>query len=288
MENQIDNYEDSDEIDLLIYALIQCEVTKVSGLGQKTATAISVYYGSFNGFLAADEASLRTLKNSKGQQIVKDNLIPQILNLIEQLPKGYSVRETWIRMLVWEFFHKQLEMLEKLSLNSLMINPFLVKALGLNTPEEIILFNLYQTVTRSIVTSWGHYVEQILRRSGAKEITEKNSGFDLQKRRADTMYYLQIKSSPNSMNVDTIRHLNRKVKELQEHRENYKTVLGLTFGTQAQVSAQITHYIDESVTRILTGKELWEFVSEEANFHSRVLDIISEIVEDGPLKPSHR
>jgi len=147
MDNQIDNYEDSDEIDLLIYALIQCEVTKVSGLGQKTATAISVYYGSFNGFLAADEASLRTIKNSKGQQIVKDNLIPQILNLIEQLPKGYSVRETWIRMLVWEFFHKQLEMLEKLSLNSLMINPFLVKALGLNTPEEIILFNLYQTVT---------------------------------------------------------------------------------------------------------------------------------------------
>jgi len=98
------------------------------------------------------------------------------------------------------------------------------------------------------------------------------------------MYYLQIKSSPNSMNVDTILHLNRKVKELQEHRENYKTVLGLTFGTQAQVSAQITHYIDESVTCILTGKELWEFVSEEANFHSRVLDIISEIVEDGPPK----
>lgn len=40
------------------------------------------------------------------------------------------------------------------------------------------------------------------------------------------MYYLQIKSSPNSMNVDTIHHLNRKVKELQEHRENYVNTYG--------------------------------------------------------------
>jgi hypothetical protein len=60
-----------------------------------------------------------------------------------------------------------METLRSTTLNNLDINPFLMKVLNFKTPEDILEFNLYQTVTRSIVTSWGMAVEGLLFRCGA-------------------------------------------------------------------------------------------------------------------------
>ena len=127
------------------------------------------------------------------------------------------------------------------------------------------------------------YVQSILQRSGAQEITEKNSGFDIQKVYEDIVYYLQIKSSPNSMNVDMIRHFNTRVANLQKKGEKYKALLGLAFGTKEEVGRQITNYVDLPQSHVLVGKELWDFVSEETNFHCKVLNAIVEVAAEGSL-----
>ena len=274
----MDSFDDCDSIELITHVL-----TKIKGIGDKTAAAIAVYYGTLDDFLDANFVSLSSIVNFRGKQVVKPGQAQAICEVIQEIPKGYSIKETWIRLLIKEFLGKQASMLENLSLSSLMINPFLVKALNLKTPDEIIRFNLYQTVTRSIVTSWGMYVQAILQRSGAQKITEKNSGFDIQKVYEDIVYYLQIKSSPNSMNVDMIRHFNTRVANLAKKGEKYKALLGLAFGNKDEVGHQITKYIDLPQSHVLVGKELWDFVSEETNFHCKVLNAIVEVVAEGSL-----
>ena len=63
--------------------------------------------------------------------------------------------------------------MEELELDKIDINPFLAKALSLKTADEIISFNVYQSVTRSIVTSWGMMVENFLIYAGSEKNREK-------------------------------------------------------------------------------------------------------------------
>lgn len=274
----MDSYDDSEAIELIIYVL-----KKIEGIGCRTATVIAMYYETLDNFLDANFLSLGNITNVQGRQVVKSGRAQAICAAIQKIPRGYSVKETWTRLLIKEFLDKQVSRLEDLSLNSLMINPFLVKVLDLRTPDEVIKFNLYQNVTRSIVTSWGMCVQSILQHSGAKKITERNSGFDIQKVYEDIVYYLQIKSSPNSMNVDMVRHFNTRVANLQKKGEKYKALLGLTFGTRDDVGHQITNYVDLPQSDILVGRELWDFISEETNFHCKVLNAIVEVVAEGSL-----
>ena len=269
----MDSYDDSEAIELIIYVL-----RKIKGIGCRTATVIAMYYETLDNFLDANFLSLGNITNVQGRQVVKSDRAQAICAAIQEIPKGYSVKEIWIRLLIKDFLDKQVSMLETLSLSSLMINPFLVKALDLKTPDQVIKFNLYQNITRSIVTSWGMCVQSILQHSGAQKITEKNSGFDIQKVYEDIVYYLQIKSSPNPMNADMIRHFNTRVANLQKKGEKYKALLGLTFGNKDEVGHLITTYIDLPQSHVLVGKELWDFVSEETNFHCKVLNAIVEVV----------
>ena len=268
----MDEFDSNDEIDLIVHVLL-----KVNDVGEKTAIAIARYYETLDNFLNANFLTLSNIITVNGRRIVRESSMKGILEVVQDIPKGYSVKEIWIRVLVKDFLDTQVSMLENISLNSLTINPFLVRALELNNPTEVIRFNLYQHVTRSIVTSWGFCVERILRYTGAEDIPEAKTGFDIQKVYEDIIHYIQIKSSPNSMNVDMVRWLNRKVKELEERDSGYRPLLGLTFGRKEQVAGQITGNIDLPEYNILVGKELWDFISEETNFHCKVLDTISEV-----------
>ncbi|MFP4009071.1 MAG: hypothetical protein ACLFV6_13860 [Spirulinaceae cyanobacterium] len=53
-------------------------------------------------------------------------------------------------------------MLENLNLDDLNPNPFLIQALNLDNPQELIKLNVYMAATRSIVTSMGFFIEKLL------------------------------------------------------------------------------------------------------------------------------
>ena len=145
----MDNFDDCESIELITHVL-----TKIKGIGDKTAAAIAVYYGTLDNFLDANFVSLGSIINFQGKRVVKPVQAQTICEAIQEIPKGYSVKETWIRLLIKEFLGKQASMLENLSLSSLMINPFLVKALSLKTPDEVIKFNLLGVTQLDLVCKW--------------------------------------------------------------------------------------------------------------------------------------
>jgi len=122
-------------------------------------------------------------------------------------------------------------------LDTLLINPFLIKAFGFDDHHEVVTFYFYQKVTRSIVTSWGFTVEGLLPCSGAKK--SDLEGFDIKiNQKGKEEYHLQVKSSPNTMSIEQVRQLNVHIQKIKDVSKQVP-ILGMTYGRRGQIN---THW----------------------------------------------
>jgi len=250
---------------------------KVSGVGSTTAGAIASYFDSLDSFLTSTEEELSNIKNIRGNQILNREQINELHGVISSLPRDKKVRELWVSVLVGDFVESAEENINSIHFDNLQLNPLLVRALDMRSADQVLEFFLYQSVSRSVVTSWGMRVQEILIRSGAEPIREGDpGGFDIKKGIDNVVNYIQIKSGTNTMNVDMIRYLNQKIEELESQHPNAKGILGLTYGTRDQVSGQIMGNLDDPVLRLKVGEELWDLISGEKGYFFKVLEILAE------------
>lgn len=257
-------------------ALIAEICRSVEGVGTQKAGAVAEHFANLDIFLTAKKLDFQQLKAKSGNPILSPSAINGILAAKAKIIPGKSPSETWTFFLSRKFVENQLNMLRGLQFAELEINPLLIKALGITKPKEIVRFAMYQAVTRSVVTSWGYTVEEILRYSGgeidAPTVGEKGARLDLAKVRNGKKYYLQIKSGPNSMNVDMVVSLDKAIRKLA--RQGRTGLLGITYGRKDWVSGQISGNLTGGKSKILVGRELWDFVSEMRNYHKRVIAIL--------------
>lgn len=213
-----------------------------------------------------------------------------------------DVRYIILAFLIKEFMDSLKRKLEIRSLDDLSINPHISTLLGLkDNVRELIQFNLYQNITRSIVTKWGSFVEELLFYSGSikpdmlKDLNEdeyeeikgklkKGTTIDLVKVTDTLIYLFQIKSGPNTMNVDMVNSLTEVMKKLQNTTfcgKKTKMLLGMTYGKPKQISSQIiggfksAGFDPKDYTKI--GRDLWDFIGEEEKYYIRVLEILELI-----------
>ena len=112
----------------------------VKGVGTTTAGAVAEYFGSLQSFLSSGKDALRNIRNAKGSSILSDEKIDVMLSVKSEIVRGKSVSETWIFFLAKSFVRNQIKTLSGMEFGDLDINPFLAKALDLNTPKDIIRF----------------------------------------------------------------------------------------------------------------------------------------------------
>lgn len=263
---------------------------KADGIGSAGAGAIaSDFSGDLQAFLTADAERFGKIKSSSGRSVLKPAQIEAITREASLIPKGLPLQETWVFYLGREFLRSQVAMVSQLSLDSFDINPLLAKALNFDTPKKVIAFNVYQTVTRSVVTSWGDVVEEIAKFSGCRdndEVIEGKTGtnFDLIKELDGIDYYIQVKSGPNTMNVGMVTSLNEAIKHIEGKKSTARGILGMTYGTRSRISAQILGNLADAETRMKVGREFWDFISEKKDFHKdlfRLLELSSsDILKD--------
>ncbi len=264
-----------ESVDTLIMKIAR----SVNGVGTATAGMIAAdFEGNLQEFLAADIARLSQIKNSKDKQVLSTEQIDELIKSKAPLPQRLSLEESWVFYLGREFLKSQVEMLVQLKFENLDINPLLAKGLNLDTPEKIIVFNLYQTITRSVVTSWGDTVESIAKFTGCKDNDyiikdKKGTNFDLMKSIKNVDYYIQIKSGPNSMNVGMVTSLGEAISELERERPGAKGLLGITYGTKDRLSDQIGH-LRGGKEKILIGRDFWDFISEKKDFYKDLFNIL--------------
>lgn len=259
----------------------------VKGIGGTTAGAVAEYFESLPSFLDAGRKDFKKLVNAKKNSILSDEKVDLLVGVKSEIVKGKPISETWVFFLAKSFIRNQVKTLAGMDFSDLDINPLLAKALDLKDPRDIIRFNMYQSVTRSIVTSWGSTVEKMLKYSGCEseriKVGIKGREPDVVKKIGEKTYCLQIKSGPNTMNVDMVESLNKVIEELD--KKGYIGMLGMTYGKRAKISQQILGNLKEAATKTKIGRELWDFVAECTDYHKKLIKII-ELATRQELKKS--
>jgi hypothetical protein len=204
-----------------------------------------------------------------------------------------------------------LPLLKEKNVEDLIINPHLFTLLGfkkINTErdlEALIRFALMQLLTRSLVTSWGNFVEKLLFYSGKnvklkkdfkqsaeylmiKSILEKKSkkklkgaNFDLlkikEKKFIKKCYWIQVKSGPNTVNLQMAKDFIELFTLLKKQMpKNHRFILGLTYGNEKLLSNQTKEFQKNKIL-ILAGRKFWDCLAEKAGFYKLVFDILELI-----------
>ena len=229
-------------------------------------------------FYEADFTNIRLIRSGDQTEITLDERDRMGAERVKKhIQPGATLKEHWIRFTADRLIRKMMDNIRTMDLEKLNMNPFLIRALNMKTPQEIIRFNMYQTVTRSIVTTMGMSLEYMVGSSGAR-MGERGEWYDVIKEIGNATYWIQVKSGPNNVNKDQIDKFNERFDKTETEANNFAR-LGITYGKRDSKTISmglVKKYMKNWEERILVGRELWDFVSEEENYHLKVLGWIDD------------
>ncbi len=261
-----------------VFHFLSVLLKKEGNYGNK-AEVLAAQFSSLASFTKTDFKSTSFIRSGDGTEI---KLGKRNREKAEEIKKYINPRvslpENWIKFTVHRIIHKFLNNMNELSLDEINMNPFLIRALNLKTPEEVVRFNVYQAITRSIVTSMGMSLEYMVGNSGAR-MGEKGEWYDVVKKIGKSTYWIQVKSGPNNINKDQIERFAEKFDET-EREKNQHARLGIVYGKRDLNTVSmglVKKYLRNWEERLLVGRELWEFVSCEKNYHVKVLKWIDDV-----------
>lgn len=246
------------------------------------------HFSTLSGFKSATIDDINALKSIEGEKCFKalTEKEAQAIQLFqEDIDLENTLIQNFIKILTKRFINKQLEMLSTISLESFNTNPILCAALNLKTPEEFIKYNAYQFIGRSIVTSMGYLVQDLLLYSSDSVYEGKNydegdkTKWDLViDRLGEVRSYLEIKSGFNDMDAGQVKHYADEIKLVEE--KGYKGFIGITYGkknSRTVTSGLLETYVKDWEKKTLVGRELWDYVSNNESFHITLIETIDSV-----------
>ena len=134
-----------------------------------------------------------------------------------------------------------------------------------------------QRLERGIVTSFG-----IALQNAASVFSEGTGveGADVLKTKAGTHYYIQIKSGPNTIPKDLGVRIAQLLRSAQRRNRGSVALYGMCYGSREQVSSIVRKYVhDEGGVNWLSGREFWEFISDDLHCIDEIYQIAAEVGE---------
>ena len=256
--------------------LIEFVLLSDGGLSKGVARKVSSYFTSMQEFLACTKEQLDGLRSASGLPLrINISDIEKILQVsrADILSEEQPLVDNYIRGLARDFTRRQVTNISSLSLDSLNINPLLIRSLNLKTPLEVLEFNVSAAVSRSIVTSMGFFVQDLLEVT-SDEVERVRSGWDLVKHGPNgTNHWIQVKSGTNDMDKDQIIYWLHEIKKVEDKGDN--GYIGMTYGKRGNSTVTLSlmkKYLPNMDMRTLVGRELWDFLSGDDKFHLRLFD----------------
>jgi len=260
--------------------LIAVALEVYGGFSESKATKVSYLFNSTEEFLNVTREQLLSVKTVSGSNV---RLSGDEIDRIIQVSRSGKVRadrdtaQNYISVVTDSFIRRQIENIRNISLEKLNPNPFIAKSLNLNSPRELIEFNVYALAIRSIVTSMGFFVEDLLL-STSDSVEPVKSGWDILKTDQNgTIHYIQVKSGPNDMDKDQIIGWIKMIEEVES--QGHRGYIGVTYGRRDSETVTLTllrRLMDNWEKRTLIGRELWDFLSDDPTFLDRLLETLKE------------
>lgn len=249
---------------------------------------IAGMFSSLRGFKTTSIDRINRFTTVEGELCFKP-LTPKeetaVRNFQREIDLKKSIVQNFTVILTKQFVNKQLLKIDEISVEEFNANPILCKALNLKTPEEFIRYNAYQAIGRSIVTSMGFLVQNLLLYSNEYIFDGKTykegdkTKFDLViDRLGEVKSFLEIKSGFNDLDAGQVKHYCDEI-NLVEATGN-RAYIGITYGKKnsGTVSEGLFRtYVEDWERKVLVGRELWDFISENDNYHILLIATIDEV-----------
>lgn len=180
-----------------------------------------------------------------------------------------------IKQILEKFLLNRMRTIRSLKIEDLNINPFLlrilVREMGFDNSEAIIRWLVVQRSMTGVNTSMGFCLQAI---AGLFSEGTGVEGADLQKTKAGSHYYIQVKSGPSTMDKDAVRHMSQLLTSVQRRNRGSVALLGMCYGTREQVLSTVKKYSDVDW---LIGQEFWEFISGDPDCIEEIYEIAGDV-----------
>ena len=184
-----------------------------------------------------------------------------------------------IEQIFLKFLLNRIKTVRRLKLRDLDINPFLIKILshelGLDNSEAIVRWLISQRLERGTVTSFG-----IALQDAAKVFSEGTGveGADILKTKKGRHHHIQVKSGPNTIPKDLGVRIAQLLRSAQRRNRGSLALYGMCYGSKARVSSIVRKYVqEEGGVDWISGKEFWEFISDDPQCLEEIYEIATDI-----------
>jgi len=192
--------------------------------------------------------------------------------------------EEQIKKLLEKFISRAAEIIDDLSSEKMItesaINPILAKALGFADFSSLARFYVYQRISRSLVTSFGTHMENLV-----KIIVdgEKGEWWDVVKKTPDVNYYISVKSGPRDMNKDQTVEFSRRAKKIMEKDSKALPFIAMGYGKEAWpvITDTLKNQGLDPKKHSYVGKGLYALLSGDKNFYKKLLDFVVNVESEG-------
>lgn len=252
--------------------------------------AIGSRFSTIDGFKYAPVSTFNSFTTVEGQKCFSPLTSKEedaLRKLQQALQPTLSIEENFIVILTKDFIQKQIIAINNMTLEGLNANPLLCKALKLNNPDEFVKFYMYSAISRSIVTSMGYLVQDLMLYSSANVYDGKHyeasygTKWDVVIEKLDGVRsYIEVKSGPNDMDKTQILSYDKAINSVRRNGE--KAFLGITYGKKdgVYVSTSILEtYVSDWRNKTLIGAELWDYISDNSNYHMILMNTIQSTAE---------
>lgn len=249
---------------------------------------IASRFSTLSGFKSVSIKELNELRTHEGEKCFKNLTSKEqaaITTFQGEIDLNKNIAENFIKMLTKEFVSKQILMLSSLSIDKFNVNPILCRALNLRTVEEFVRYNAYQSIGRSIVTSMGFLVQNLLLYSSEYVFDGKHydegdkTKFDLVIDGLDEVKsFIEVKSGFNDMDKGQVKHYAEEIRLVEE--AGHRGYIGVTYGRKEDntiTAGLLRTYVPEWENKTLVGRELWDFISGRENYHQILIENIESV-----------
>jgi len=273
-----------------VQELIEFCLVELAKIQKNKAKIISAHFGTIQSFKDANEDALLNIRFINGERAF--NLTHNELDRIKALRQGTILdgdlvpSQNFTKIFAEIFLDTQIKSIRQLAIEGLNCNPILATALKLDNPTKLLQYSVYQSASRSIVTSFGFFVQKLLLCSGEHIYDAKNemslhdTKWDLIKKLGEIKSWIEVKSGPNDLNKTQIISYQKAIELVEQQGD--KAYIGETYGTRDLET--ITHslykqYLANWKERTLIGRELWAFVSDDQEYHEKLMAILRGVAQ---------
>jgi len=189
-------------------------------------------------------------------------------------------KEEQIQRLLSDFIKNAADIIAELSSDRMIsesaINPILAKALGFKDFDSLARFYVYQRIGRSLVTSFGMKMENLVK---LVSDGEKGEWWDVVKKSKDRNLYMSVKSGPRDMNKDQTVEFSRRAKLVMKDDSKAHPLIAMGYGKKAWpvITDTLRREGLSPEKHTFVGKDLYALLTGEKDYYLKMLDFVVNI-----------